>query len=294
MNNDTDPINTQPIPPTQPLVPEAPTQKANVLAILSLVTGVLAFLTGFIFLGIIFGVAAIILGLLSRKKPGGKAFMIAGLVTGGIGALSGIIFTVILLAGMANGTLLTGLRVDEYVDPNAETNKALIESKKDFAKGEVARFADLEVTVNAVNDNLTVKQPVRSDYTDAFAYSLDATQASPNGKRYVLVDLTVKNVGKETLSEGFAYSSGLIELKADDTDAELPYNDIVEYKPLRAILNPDMAVLETEELKAGASVTGKYLFQIPTSSKELKLQYETSVTNPETKNPTTLRYTLSL
>jgi len=72
----------------------------NGLAVASLVTGILAFLTGWFFLGLFLGIAAVILGAIGLKKPGGKGMSIAGIVTGALGALSGLLFSVIGLIAL--------------------------------------------------------------------------------------------------------------------------------------------------------------------------------------------------
>ena len=93
MNNESEQNNQAPQP--TPAVPVTPvpvaTGPTNGLAIAALIVGIVAFLSGWIpFWGFIVGVAAVVLGVIALKKPGGKGMAIAGLVTGGLGALTGL------------------------------------------------------------------------------------------------------------------------------------------------------------------------------------------------------------
>src|SRR5690606_14736108 len=57
----------------------------------------------------------------------------------------------------------------------------LVNSKKDFAKGETAQFENLEVKVNSV----------QRDYVPTSSF-----YAADEGKELILVNLTIKNTGK--------------------------------------------------------------------------------------------------
>lgn len=61
------------------------------MAIASLVLGIVAVLTGLIYLGAVLGILAIIFGIIALKRKAGKGMAIAGIVTGSIGILGTIL-----------------------------------------------------------------------------------------------------------------------------------------------------------------------------------------------------------
>ncbi|NCO10729.1 DUF4190 domain-containing protein [Candidatus Saccharibacteria bacterium] len=71
------------------------------LAIASMVVGIVAFLTGWTpFWGLAVGITAVVLGIIGLKKGGEKGLAITGIVTGGLAALTSLIFTSIAIIGM--------------------------------------------------------------------------------------------------------------------------------------------------------------------------------------------------
>lgn len=79
-------------------------EPSNGMAIASMVVGIVGLLTSWFTIGFIAGVVALILGILSVKKPKGKGMAIAGIVTGGLAMLTGIIvFMIGFMIGFANG-----------------------------------------------------------------------------------------------------------------------------------------------------------------------------------------------
>jgi hypothetical protein len=75
-------------------------------AIAALVLGIVAvvFFCCCTYIGIICGVLAVIFGILEIKKNGeGKGMAIAGTICGGIGAVAGIIMTIINFVNISNG-----------------------------------------------------------------------------------------------------------------------------------------------------------------------------------------------
>lgn len=71
--------------------------------ITSLVAGIIAFLSGWIyFLSIPVGIVAIIFGALGLRKPGSKGLAIAGLVAGIVGAAFGVAILIIVLVTSLN------------------------------------------------------------------------------------------------------------------------------------------------------------------------------------------------
>ena len=93
-----------PVPASAPVVPPAPSLAGTPvpstgLAIASLVLGILATLSGIFFIGGLFGIAAIITGVIALQKKVGKGMSIAGIITGALGILGTLgAIAVIMLA----------------------------------------------------------------------------------------------------------------------------------------------------------------------------------------------------
>lgn len=80
---------------TQPVQAQPTTGKG--LAIASLVLGIIAFLTGLIYLGAVLGILAVIFGILALKKRQGRGMAIAGIITGALGILGTIAAIIIVI-----------------------------------------------------------------------------------------------------------------------------------------------------------------------------------------------------
>lgn len=89
-------------------VPEQP-QGSSVLAIISMICGIVSILGCCCYgLSIIPAIAALIMGIISKKKdlPGG-GMALAGIITGAIGAIFAIIMIIILIIGMIGSAAST-------------------------------------------------------------------------------------------------------------------------------------------------------------------------------------------
>ncbi|GAA1440020.1 DUF4190 domain-containing protein [Leifsonia poae] len=87
--------------------PYAPQVKSPVLSILSMVGGILSVVLAWVYgLGFPFGVAAVILGFIGRKKePAAKGFWLTGIITGFVGIAIAIVeWAVIIIALIAFST----------------------------------------------------------------------------------------------------------------------------------------------------------------------------------------------
>ena len=83
-----------------PYAGQSPNKPGVGLAITTLVLGVLAFLNGWIpVLGMLLGLAAVIIGFIALKKQQNKVMTIIGLVAGGIGFLASTFWLIMLIAG---------------------------------------------------------------------------------------------------------------------------------------------------------------------------------------------------
>lgn len=81
-----------PVPASAPVAPPAPSPAGTPvpstgLAIASLILGILATLSGIFFIGGLFGIAAIIIGVIALQKKVGKGMSITGIITGALGIL---------------------------------------------------------------------------------------------------------------------------------------------------------------------------------------------------------------
>ena len=81
-----------PVPASAPVAPPAPSPAGTPvpstgLAIASLILGILATLSGIFFIGGLFGIAAIVLGIIALQKKVGKGMSITGIITGALGIL---------------------------------------------------------------------------------------------------------------------------------------------------------------------------------------------------------------
>ncbi|MGK2882892.1 MAG: DUF4190 domain-containing protein [Mycobacterium sp.] len=84
------------------LLPRTQPSATNGPAIASLVTGIISLPTIFLCLGVIFGIAGVVLGIvalsqLKNSPQGGKGMAIAGIATGGVGILIGVLFIVFIV-----------------------------------------------------------------------------------------------------------------------------------------------------------------------------------------------------
>jgi len=84
-------------------------QDSVAFGVTSLVTGIVAFFVGFIpWFSIPLGTIAIVFGALGLKKPSSKGMSIAGLITGGLGAMAGLALALfwlfIIIASVATPT----------------------------------------------------------------------------------------------------------------------------------------------------------------------------------------------
>lgn len=99
----TDPVTPEPnpyqSPQANPYASPSGAPKAPVLSIISLISGIVGLLSAWFYIGIVFGIAAVVLGHLGqRKEPQAKGFWLTGLITGYLGivvSIGWIIFTVV-------------------------------------------------------------------------------------------------------------------------------------------------------------------------------------------------------
>lgn len=219
----------------------------NGLAIASLVTGIVAFVFGWApFFGFLVGATAIVLGIIAMKKSAsGKGMSIAGIITGAAGALWSIVLSIIFIVGVITlgvGGAAAGVTLDKALGDYTAENKALIEAKKDFKKGETAKFGQFEVKVNSVQRNYNAE---------------DSYYTADEGNELIVVNVTVKNAGSESKYIG-SYDLKMNDSGITDSTA---YIDV----------DPSF---DGGDVSPGASTTGNLVFEVKKGSSDLKLQYE--------------------
>ena len=248
-----------PVAPTQPTQPHI--SRTNGLAIASFVVGLVAFSSGWIpFWGLLVGAAAVVLGIFALKKPEGKGLSIAGIVTGGLGGLAGLAMTAfVVIAIVASGS---------YSDSNySQTSQGtpgaqeMIDAKKDFAKGETAAFGQLDVTVNSVTRNYVPESN---------------TEPLNDRTEYVIVNLTVKNVGEENKY----VSRNTFMLNERGTTVN----------PARIDTSPEFI---NTSLAPQESVNGNLVYRVVKDATDLKIQRTERVTTDDNRRET-LVYTLAI
>ncbi|MDB5166972.1 MAG: hypothetical protein JWN26_117 [Candidatus Saccharibacteria bacterium] len=248
----------------------APPQAVTGIGIAALVVGIVAFLSGLLPIwGILVAATAIVLSVIALKKSkANKPFGITGIILGSVAALTNLIVTAIwviaILATVATGGAAlkaTKVATDALSAQDAVT-QAEIDAKKDFAKGDTARFGTFDIKVNSVNTN----------YQSTDSYSQPDT-----GEKYVLVNVTVSNPGPDSVS-------------VSDYDLKLSADGVANTSAYLSVDSP----FTGGSIAKGASASGNIVYTVKTTASVLKLQYDTIVFTPKTFKPATLTYTLAI
>lgn len=260
------PLNTPPETPSPESVqvnqPNTQGNGGGGIAVAAMIVGIVAVVSGWVpFWGLVVGIVAVVLGVIGLKKSEDKKGMaIAGLVTGAIGALTGLVVTGLMIIGMLGLAAVSNSIDNSIKEADKEVNQQ-INAKKDFAKGETARFNDIEVTINSVE----------RDHKPASEWS----QAG-EGKEYVLLNVTVKNVSDEK-----EYVSPLY-FSVNDGGLAVGQSYITVSDELKS-----------GDLSPGASVTGNIPYEVTKGASDLKLEYATTVYSLGEGKSQELTYTLA-
>ena len=98
-------------PPATPYTGSGAVQKTPLLSILSLIGGILSVVSSFFFVGLLFGIAGLILGVIARRKePSSKALWLTGLILSIVGLVISLIviaFWVIVVVAAATHSATT-------------------------------------------------------------------------------------------------------------------------------------------------------------------------------------------
>ena len=236
------------------------------LAIAGMVVGIVSAILGWVpFLGFCLGVTAIILSIIALKKKQSKGMSITGIITGAVSIVWSIIVSALLVISMLSiATVGTQIK-DTYTEYQNTYNRyndcqqELINAKKDYSKGETARFENFDIKVNSIQRN----------------YSREYYEAD-EGKEYIVVNISVTN--KSSDSEYFA----AYELEMND-------GGLIDS---RSYVSVD-SEYDDGTLATGATETGNIVYEVDANSTNLKLQYEATAYDVD-YNPVKLTYTLAL
>lgn len=227
-------------------------QPTNGLAVAALVTGIFGM-----------GIIPIVLGILGLKKPGGRGMSIAGIVLGVISLIATAFFVLLMIIGLGAANREAN-KVKSTVDTYQNEQQEKINAQKDFSKGETARFGDLEIQASIKNNN----------YVPANEYS-----RATSGKRYVVIDVNIKNVGEDTETAS-SYS-----FKLSDNKGVLSTT---------AFVTAPGKALGSVSLTAGGSTSGELVFEVDKDASGLKLAMEDYAYNYQTYKSENITYTLAL
>ena len=90
-----------------------PPKRRGGIALAALIVGVSAFVTGWIpVLGLLLGVAGIVLGILAVRKPGGKPFGRVGLISSALAVLANVSVTSVIVISLVNSGIGTAILSD--------------------------------------------------------------------------------------------------------------------------------------------------------------------------------------
>jgi len=193
-----------------------------------------------LFFGAFLGIAAIILGIVGLKKPGGKGLSIAGIVLGVLGIL-GAIATALIFIMIA---LTAKNSVDRSPSHTLKANTSQATSQTSFDKGQTADFGDYTVVASVTQRNLNVP-----------ATSIFAPKA---GNELVVVSITAQNNGTTTQS-------------VSPLDFKLKTADGVSHG--YSLTTPPDPALESVDIAPGAKVTGNLVFEVPKDAQGLQLSH---------------------
>lgn len=217
-----------------------------------------------IVLAFFFSIAGLVVSIIAKSKSKAAGFnntlATVGIILNAAFMVLGILFAIFWFVVI----LSAAGEVSKTVSDQVAKDKQVVDAKKDFSKGEVGKFDDIEVTVNSV------KRGFKSDNR----YLVPA-----EGKEYVVVNVTIKNVSDESKYVGSA------TLQLND-------NGVAGY----ATFVSGVDDIESGNLSPGASTTGDIAFEVKKGATGLKLQYEklALITTSDGVSSKQLSYTLAI
>lgn len=223
--------------------------KSQAFAIVSLVTGIVAFLFGWTALfGFIVGAAAVIFGILGLQRKRPKGLTVTGLVLGAIGAFTSLIATVVLFVGisLAGSAQPVVSQNDTTTDSSTPTP---VPASPEAAEG--SRENPLPFGTSISNSNWDIK--LLAFNPDGNAAVLAANQFNPDpapGKQYVVIELEAAYKGS---GEGY---SGQVQVDYVSGSGEI----VSSWDSFVVGIEP---VFGRANLYAGGVDKGSIVFEVP-------------------------------
>lgn len=245
--------------------PAAPRpQPASALAVASFTLGILALVSGWFFMGIVFGSGAIVAGKIATREHGNYPMALTGIILGGIGTLAGAIFTTIwFVALLQSGAIST--HITKLAGSRAEQSKITtqqISSRKDFAKGEIGHFGVFEVKIQSLVRNFEPE---------------DSSLRARSDKEFILLNISVKNTSDEPkLFNGYGIGVG------DER--------IIGALPAA---NPEPS-FNGGNIDNGETNAGNIVFEVPKNLSEFSFIFKEVVFDIETSTAQVLTYSLEI
>ena len=183
-----------PVPASAPVAPPAPSPAGTPvpstgLAIASLVLGILATLSGIFFIGGLFGIAAIVLGIIALQKKVGKGMSITGIITGALGIL-GTLGAIALIA-FAVPALQTSSR-DTQRKNDVTRISSMVVSEQVYTRGALPTPEDFVADFDA--STFTIKLASSGEPTaDTAVYTTDQNCEGTTGDKEYAVRVLLEN-----------------------------------------------------------------------------------------------------
>lgn len=99
-------------PAAQALVLNPPRHRGGII-LAALIVGIAAFLFGWLpVLGLLLGIAGIVLGIVAMRKPGGKSFGFAGLIASITAVVTNVLVTVVIVVSLVSSGIGTAILTD--------------------------------------------------------------------------------------------------------------------------------------------------------------------------------------
>ncbi len=182
--------NPVPVPTPPPVAPPSGVPvPGKGLAITSLVLGILATLSGIFFIGGLFGIAAIVLGIIALQKKVGKGMSITGIITGALGIL-GTLGAIALIA-FAVPALQTSSR-DTQRKNDVTRISSMVVSEQVYTQGTLPTPEDFVADFDA--STFTIKLASSGEpTTDTAVYATGQNCEGTTGDREYAVRVLLEN-----------------------------------------------------------------------------------------------------
>lgn len=250
-------------PPYGAVVPGPP----QGLAIAALVVGIAAFLAAWIpFLGLVIALVGAVLGVLALVRRQRKALAVTGTVLSGLGLAWALVVTISLSA-------IIWAPAPSYEDPDVgaapapEASPPSDDGFESFAPDTGPGSLQDPLPLPYVSDSSSGEEYraevrlVDDDATDEVLAWNEYNGLSMEGKRYILVEMTVTGLDPSGVEASYA---------AYDLSVATPEGEIY---PSSFVVAPDESTLLTDmgRIEAGATARGLVAYQVPEDATDLLL-----------------------